>query len=107
MSTPEECRVTPEGFPTTLVWIKISSEFQSSDVEAGDLKTSEIPSFLGRRIGLVVLHPVDCLKVTLFSMVRILAQVKFFSSYYCKFVATSMLCAFRRQLILIGCSCNP
>src|SRR5678815_229147 len=86
---------------------RICSEFQSSDIEAGDLKSSEMPSFLGRRIELVVEPPVHCLTATLLSMVRVLARVKFFSSYYCKFVATSKLCAYRRSLTLVGCSCNP
>src|SRR5678815_2581507 len=28
-------------------------------------------------------------------------------SYYCKFIATSILCPCRRDLTLVGCSCNP
>src|SRR5678816_886752 len=39
MSTPEECRVAPEGVPNILLWILISIEFQSSEIEAGNLKT--------------------------------------------------------------------
>src|SRR5678815_435508 len=87
--------------------VNLSVEFQSSDIEAGDLKTSEMRSFsreADRTSGRA-----SCILSNSDAVVDSSSpgESEIFFSSYCKFVVRSMLYACWLSLTLVGWSCYP